>query len=362
MAGSEAFSGRRIRQTLLAVLGSIWALLWTMVSMVESANYIHDSDTPRSKPIWLIGISAAAAAGWLLWWIRSDQYTRISLAHPRRWLMQCLKQLPLLAAGCIVVVEGLRHAVFASAGARYWHLPWPTLIAYETIKISLFYGLWLGLAFGVRTFSGWQEQAERLLGMQKTLAEAQLAQLRAQLRPHFLFNTLNTISALMQVDVGRADRLLARLGDLLRASLNVSERDTLPLNEELDFLRLYAGIMRERFEERVRLHWDIADETLAVNVPAMILQPLVENAYRYGVEANGEEQSITIRAWLDRDALIVTIHNTGSTLAARGRDGVGLRNCRERLLRLYGALAALTLAEDAAGGVLAGLSIPRLAQ
>ncbi|MDB5968280.1 MAG: hypothetical protein JWQ90_730 [Hydrocarboniphaga sp.] len=362
MVGPESRRVRRITQTLLVVLGAIWALLWTLMSLIENPRYLHDPGESSWQPWVVAATSAATAIGWLTFWIFSDQTGRISLASPLNWFLRSLKPLPVLVPACIVVVYGLRHAVFALAGADYWHIEWTPLLRYEAIKISLFYVLWLGLAFGVRTFSGWQEQAERLLGLQKALAEAQLAQLRAQLRPHFLFNTLNTISSLMQVDVNRADRLLARLGDLLRASLSVSERDTVPLNEELDFLRLYADIMRERFEERVVLRWDIADDALGVHVPAMILQPLVENAYRYGVEANSDAQSITIRAWCDRGALIVTIHNTSSTLAGQGHDGVGLRNCRERLLRLYGESAALTLTEDAAGGVLASLSMPRAAQ
>ena len=343
------------------VLGCIWALLWTLMALIENPRYLHDPGGATWQPWVIAATSAIAATGWLTFWMLSDQTGRISLASPLHWFLRSLKFLLLLVPACIVLVYGLRYGAFALAGADYVHRDWVPLIRYETIRISLFYVLWLGLAFGVRTFSGWQEQAERLLGMQKALAEAQLAQLKAQLRPHFLFNTLNTISSLMQVDVARADRLLARLGDLLRASLSVSERDIVPLSEELDFLRLYAGIMSERFEERAMLRWDIADEALVVNVPAMILQPLVENAYRYGVEANSDQQSITIRACCDRDTLSVTIHNTGSTLAAQRADGVGLRNCRERLLRLYGESASLTLTDDATGGVLASLSIPRQA-
>src|SRR6202023_1582698 len=146
------------------------------------------------------------------------------------------------------------------AGAEDRHIGWGILVPFEFVKASLFYCLWLGLVYGTLSQMRSREQSAQLSLIQKALVEAQLARLQAQLRPHFLFNTLNTVSSLMQSDVGRADRLLTRLGDLLRASLGAGGTDTVPLRDEIRLLRLYAEIMEERFSGRVVTEWQIAED------------------------------------------------------------------------------------------------------
>ena len=207
--------------------------------------------------------------------------------------------------------------------------------------------MWLGIIFGLASFTRWQQEREQLLTLQKHLAESQLAQLKAQLQPHFLFNALNTISSLMQVDVERADRLLTRLADLLRSSLQASARDMTSLREELKLLELYAQIMQERFAGRVTLTWNIADDALDAEIPALLLQPLLENAFKHGVERSREPVTIRVAAEKPGAELHVTIHNSDSSLPATPSNGIGLRNCRERLELIYGARASLEL--DAGG-------------
>jgi LytS/YehU family sensor histidine kinase len=234
-------------------------------------------------------------------------------------------------------------------GARYTHAPWLQVYLYETVKLALFLGLWLGVLFGVLSFLAWREQQARLHAMQKALTEAQLQQLQARLQPHFLFNTLNTISAFMLTDVVRADRLLNQLADLLRASLMLGERQTVALAEELQLLRLYADIMTERFAPRVHITWQIDDDTLAVPVPGLLLQPLLENAFKHGVERVTETTHITVTSKCIAGRLHLSICNSHSpsaalspTIAGIGT-GEGLRNCRERLQVIYGDNASLDL-------------------
>src|SRR5262249_39544096 len=145
---------------------------------------------------------------------------------------------------------------------------------------------------------------------------AKLTQLQGQLRPHFLFNALNTISSLMQVDVPRADRMLTQLGDLLRANLTASERNTVPLGEELQLLRLYASIMEERFAGRIAVEWCSDPAVTDAWVPTMLLQPLLENAFKHGVERNSGADRITVAAQRDADLLRISIRNSNSMLAA----------------------------------------------
>jgi len=161
----------------------------------------------------------------------------------------------------------------------------------------------------------------------------------------------------MQVDVERADRLLTQLADLLRASLQASTRDMASLREELKLLELYAQIMQQRFEGRVTLGWSVADNTLDAQIPTLLLQPLLENAFKHGVERSLNPVAIQVATEKRGDELIVTVSNGGSTLSATPSGGIGLRNCRERLELLYGARATLTLAPER-GGVTARLTIP----
>ena len=251
-------------------------------------------------------------------------------------------------------------ALLALAGGTYGHLPWPGLISYEFFKVALFQMLWLGFAFGAKSFIDWQEQGQRLLQSQRALAEAQLAQLREQLKPHFLFNTLNTISALMQSDVARADRLIARLADLLRSSLSFGDQSMVPLETELRFLELYADIMAERFSGRVTVDWRIDPAARSVAVPALLLQPLLENAFRHGIEEVSGAHRILIAASMPAESagLEISIHCSAGRLKPDAKDGVGLQNCRCRLGIHYGHAAALSVSPAPSGGVTSTLTLP----
>ena len=339
-------------------LAALWATLWILVATIESSYYIHNPSIPRWQPLTLILTLAGTIVVWLTFELRSSRYFRFPLEPPRPWFLHHLQRLPILAAGYIVIVFGLRHAVFAIAGGKYQHLPWSGLIPFEFVKASLFYCLWLGLVYGTLSLQRSREQGVQLVLVQKALVESQLARLQAQLRPHFLFNTLNTVSSLMQIDIARADRVLARLGDLLRASLGAGSAGTIPLQEEMHLLRLYAEIMQERFSGRVTVDWHIENDALAVRMPAMLLQPLLENAFKYAIEQTTGIESIRVAASRDRDQLSITIHNTGSTLHEGWREGIGITNCRERLSVLYGSAATVDITSDGDTGVLASVSLP----
>ena len=123
-------------------------------------------------------------------------------------------------------------------------------------------------------------------------------------------------------------------------------------------MRLYAEIMQERFSDRVRMDWQIAEDARAVRVPAMILQPLVENAFEYGIEQSTGVESIRVAAIYNRGLLEIRIHNTGSMLGDGWREGIGIGNCRERLRLLYGERASIHIANHAEGGVVVSVSVP----
>jgi len=336
-------------------LYALWALFWLLMIAVAVQDNISDPYIKWWEPFLWEGSSCVIATLWLVLQQRAARGWNQYLSQPLKWFGLHLAWLPVLAVTFIVSVYAIRHGIYALAGETYEHESWGFVFLYESVKLTLFMGLWLAIIFGLKSFALWKQERERLLQMQKHLAESQLGQLKAQLQPHFLFNALNTISALMQSDVERADRLLARLADLLRASLTVGARHTTSLREEWKLLELYGSIMQERFAGRVTLTWNAADEALEASIPAMLLQPLLENAYKHGVEKSSQPVSIRIDAHRVGDDLRIVIHNTG-TLQAPG-SGIGLRNCRERLALVYGERASLTVA-PLADGVAASVTLP----
>jgi two-component system, LytTR family, sensor kinase len=354
-SGAEIAAGSRAQRP--PVLYVLWGLFWLLMFAVAIQDYRHSGGRLWWQPLLWEGTSALMATFWLVLQHRAEPRYQAHLDRPLVWFGHHLKWLPLAAVTFVASVYAIRHGVYTLVGMRYIHEPWPQVFFYETLKLVLFFSLWLGIIFAFNSFAQYQERGRRLLSLQKSLAEAQLSQLKAQLRPHFLFNALNTISALMQVDVARADRLLARLGDLLRASLQAGEQNMTSLHEELRLVELYAQIMQERFEDRVALAWHIAPETANVSIPAMLLQPLLENAFKHGVERSSGRVQIEVESQRQGDKLRILVRNTPAALARDHQEGVGTRNCRERLQVIYGAAASMTLQQDG-DSVLACVVLP----
>jgi len=220
----------------------------------------------------------------------------------------------------------------------------------------------VGLAHALRYQ---QEARAREMGaaqLETRLVEAQLQALQRQMQPHFLFNTLNTISALMHRDVEAADAMIARLSDLLRMSLDRVAVQEIPLAEELDFLSKYLEIEQTRFRDRLTVAFDVAPDTLDVMVPNLLLQPLVENAIKHGVGPRPAPGVITVRARRVGAVLELHVQDNGVGLSAsRMTDfnrGVGLSNTRSRLGHLYGSLHRFEFRQPPEGGLLVLVAIP----
>ncbi|HKS53800.1 MAG TPA: histidine kinase [Steroidobacteraceae bacterium] len=327
------------------VLYFLWGMFWLLMLAVAVQDYVRSGGTRYWQPILWETTSLVMATFWVVLQRRVDRQYAVYLDRPLLWIGHHIKWLPLVILTFVPIVFGVRHGIYALLGQTYTHESWPYVLLYESIKLVMFTGLWMGLIFGFSAFARSQEQHQRLLALQKSLAEAQLAHLKAQLRPHFFFNALNTISALMHVDVPRADRLLSRLADLLRATLQWGDKEITSLREEIRMLELYAQIMQERFADRVTLTWKVDNAALAGSIPALLLQPLLENAFKHGVERSRDAVRIEIEGQREGDQLRIAIRNTGSTLASGAAEGVGLRNCRERLSVLYGDAGKLQLTQ-----------------
>jgi two-component system LytT family sensor kinase len=216
----------------------------------------------------------------------------------------------------------------------------------------------LGGVYGFRYYHRAQQRELDTAQLQARLSTAQLQVLERELRPHFLFNALNTVSALISKDPVRAERMVARLGDLLRVSLVRSGRQEIPLAEELELLDRYVEIETTRFAGRLSVAVDVDPAALAVRVPSLVLQPLMENAIRHGIGRRALAGRIELRARLAERHLHVLIRDDGPGLQAEIIEGVGLANTRARLRQLYGDDHELDLFNNGDGGASVLLRIP----
>jgi two-component system, LytTR family, sensor kinase len=208
-----------------------------------------------------------------------------------------------------------------------------------------------------------QEQQLATAELQAKLAEAQLDNLRLQLQPHFLFNTLNTISSVMYEDVHAADAMLTQLADLLRLTLRTSRSPEIPLAEELQITRLYLDLMQKRFEGKLHVAYAIDPGLAGSLVPQLVLQPLVENSLRHAWKPDGAGMDIWLAAALDDGHLVLRVSDSGVGLGARRPDellgrGLGLSNIQRRLDRLYGSEQQLSIANRVGGGAEVTLRLP----
>jgi two-component system, LytTR family, sensor kinase len=204
-------------------------------------------------------------------------------------------------------------------------------------------------------------RAVRTSRLEASLAEARLAMLRMQLQPHFLFNTLNSIAALMRRDVDAADRMIARLAELLRHSLDTTGRREVTLREELETLARYLEIEQTRFADRLTVQYEVEPETLDALVPGLILQPIVENAVRHGVAQRPSAGLVALAARRDDGQLVIAVSDDGPGLAAShgaATPGIGLANTRARLEQLYGLQHGLDIYDRPDGGTDVVLRLP----
>lgn len=199
---------------------------------------------------------------------------------------------------------------------------------------------------------------EHAAKLQTHLAEARFQALRMQLNPHFLFNTLHTISTYLERDPRGVRRMIARLSELLRYVLEKGNMKEVPLRQEMGFIDGYLDIQAIRFQDNLEVHPEIEPDTLEALVPNLILQPLVENAIKHGVSHLETGGRVELRAWREGEHLHLSVRDNGPGLTEAAEDGVGLRNTRNRLESLYGDKQCLVLEPAEGGGLMAHITLP----
>lgn len=343
------------------VFGAAWCLFWILEIIVAVQDYLHGNGKALWHPILWESSSAVTITCLLLLQRRLTRKYDVLLAMPWRWFGHQFIWLPFNCLVFVPLAFSIRHVVYAMAGEVYTHRPWPETFVYESLKVALVFGIFNVIVFGVRSYLRLLDATARAEEANRLMRQAQLQRLTQQMQPHFLFNALNTVSSLMHTDVERADAVLVRLGDVLRAALDIGERHETPLSAELDLLHAYAAVMLERFDGRAVIAWNIDASTLDCIVPAMSLQPLLENVFKHTVEQRRQLVRITVAIIRDGTQLLLRIEDDSGALndsKNEGKRGVGLHNLRARLEARYGGNASLTLDALRPAGVRAQMRLP----
>ena len=295
---------------------------------------------------------------------------------------QVIRQRPLVTWGSTALVLALATGVYAFIDS------WVLQVAgaatdgnFASLFVGIYFidltllGAWSALYFAINFFLQIEEQADRLERLEAQATSAQLAMLRYQLNPHFLFNTLNSISTLVLLKQSEtANAMLTRLSSFLRHTLVTQPGGKVSVAQEVETLKLYLGIEQMRFEERLRSTFRIEPEAAGAQLPAMLLQPLVENAIKYGVSPQEEGAEIAIVAQIVGPRLRVTVSDTGPgmtmngteeglpavrpTHARRDSTGVGLANIRDRLAQAYGEEHRFEIRSPESGGFSVLVELP----
>jgi two-component system, LytTR family, sensor kinase len=304
------------------------------------------------------------ASFWAPWLLFLPAVAWLSFRFPieRRKL---LRTIGLHGLACLLVV-GTNWAVFR---AKDKILPWtPRLMplgppAFRAALDVLVYWSLVGACQAVTNFRSSQERERRAAELEARLAGAKLQALRMQINPHFLFNTLNSIAALVYVDPRGADEMLGDLSELLRRSLESMEEQEIPLEQELEFVGGYLRIEQRRFGDRLKVEQNVPAELMKALVPALILQPLVENAIRHGIEPQRGHGTISLEAKQEGKQLCLVVSDNGKGMPAvvpnaSGRRGIGLENTKARLQALYGQHQSFTFGKAEPQGCRVEIRLP----
>lgn len=312
------------------------------------------------RDIYALVLILGAYAGFLITVPLRHLYRRIWDVQP--WLLIIVVlAASYLSAACWAVIDNATYWEIYKFGFR----PENSWFYFKN-SIAKFYIMlsWSGLYFGIKYYQMLQDEKQKALMATSMAHQAQLKMLRYQLNPHFLFNTLNAISTLILVgENDLANRMMSKLSLFLRFSLDNEPIKKIPLGREIDAVNLYLDIEKVRFDERLQVTIDISEQALRALVPSLFLQPLIENAIKYGIAKLEEGGRIDIQGYCEHEQLVVVISDNGpgtnkpiEQLLSSG--GVGLVNTRDRLQALFGKHYSFTVASNDPQGLRIEIRIP----
>ncbi len=339
----------------------IFLVFWTLIGVSFACQFHISSSQAGLDVSWKQAISYALA-DWYVFALLSLPVIRLARAFHFETGSRGRSLLVHLAGS--VLFSGAYIVLRALVGT--WQSQAPFAEAFQPLLVKtwhfnlLLYWVMVAVSCAFDYYRKYRDRELRTAELENRLAQARLQALQMQLNPHFLFNSLHSISALMHKDVEAADRMVSRLGDLLRAALDSSDTQEVSLAQELDFLKRYLELEQIRFGNRLSVEIDAAPDTLDAQVPNLILQPLVENAIRHGIEPHARPGRIELHAERQGTRLALEVRDNGGGLPEKGApvEGVGLSNTRARLKALYGEAQEFALRDGGDRGLVVRLLIP----
>jgi signal transduction histidine kinase len=339
----------------------LWFGFWTLIGLSFAFQFYISSAKAGLEVTWRQAVSYALG----------DWYVFAVLSIPVVWLARRFDFESGNRARSLAVhlpaslVFSLAYMVLRAWVGR-WQSEASFAEAFQPLLVKtwhfnlLIYWVIVAVSFAFDYYRKYRERELRTMELEKQLAQAKLQALQMQLNPHFLFNTLHSISSLMHQDVEAADGMITRLSDLLRTALDSSDTQEVTLRQELEFLQRYLEIEQTRFGRRLTVKTDVAPDTLDARVPNLILQPLVENAIRHGIEPHAKPGRVELRSQREAGTLVLEVCDNGAGLRKDEPAGerVGLSNTRSRLRTLYGDAHGFELRDAPGGGLLVRLIIP----
>jgi two-component system, LytTR family, sensor kinase len=350
-----------------------WILIlcaWTIVGLLFAVRRIMVVKVQGTHVSWMI-MGAPEFVYWYVW----AAYTPLVIGLAKRFPLTGPRFVPHIAIHTITsflmaplgavteyfLSRGLLRSVFriSDPGALRLLPTFTVSVLSMTFTGVLTYWLVVGLYQAIHFYQAAMERQTRAAQLETQLSHAELENLKSQLHPHFLFNSLHTIGVLMQEDVDAASHLLVSLGDLLRMALERRENE-ITLQSELDFVGKYLEIEQTRFHDRLKVHMDVPPDLLGVYVPSLALQPLVENAIKHGISVDSAAGRLEITAQVHHGRVWLRVRDDGPGPApgSRLRFGVGLTNVQSRLKQLYGDKSSLELTGGDGRGCEAIITIP----
>jgi two-component system, LytTR family, sensor kinase len=339
---------------------------WTLVGLAFASQFYLSSTLLGRSVTWGQAISYSLA-DWYVWAVLSVPVLLFARRFPPEggapWRTAVIHLAAALVTSLLYVglraVVGQLHSLLIDEPVTFGEIFRPLLV--KTFPFNLLiYGVIISASHAIDYYRKYHERTVHNLELEKHLAEARLQALLRQLKPHFLFNTLNGIASLMHSDVEAADRMLVRLGELLRLTMSHPGQPLTRLREEISFIEKYLEIERIRFRDRLSVTFEVDPTALDAQVPSLILQPLVENAIRHGIEPHARPGRIMLTVRSAEGSIELFVRDNGAGVPDGGftREGIGLGNTRARLRELYGERHRFELANHPEGGLLVRVTLP----
>jgi len=339
---------------------------WTLLGLFDAAQ-TYLSYAMRGQPM---GAGRAVVFGLALWYawailsVAIVPFVRRFRIEQRNWAERLFMHL--LAGACFAVTKlcmdyPIIELLYCPAPGL---LPFPMFLSMALSShfhtYVIIYWSMVGVIHAIDYYHGYRERERNLARLELLLSKAQLQCLRSQLHPHFLFNTLNAIAALIHRDAKLADRMIDRLGALLRRTLASADVHEVALADEMEFISAYLEIEQARFGARLKVQIAVDSQVENARVPSLILQPIVENAIRHGIGRNPRGGKLTIRASQLDESLRLMVEDSGAGTAGplRFDEHIGLSNTRARLWQLYGDDHGFEIVQTRFGGALVIIDLP----